>query len=367
MDYNTDKGKGGGYMEHDGDRGKQKKYVLAGIGFLAAAVLLLAAARKVPGFAVWYTEHIYPYCVMTVGRLCGIVPFSVAEAGLYILVIWIVSYTAVYWRNPMRIVSRVILLLGILLFSYAVNCGINYYSRPFADSLSYGQEEYSWKELEELCLYLTEKVNEYADYAGVRLESAEYGSMGPEAMQELGREYERLSGFYPRPKYLGIPWILSVQQLAGVYAPFTVEANYNNAMTAYNIPHTICHELSHLKGFMREDEANFIGFLACVGSGEPVFRYSGYTMGWIYAGNALASANMEAYQEIYEKLDGRVKADLQENNEFWERYEGRAAEAAEAVNDAYLKANSQEEGVESYGLVVDLMLGWFFQDVKEKE
>ena len=32
-------------------------------------------------------------------------------------------------------------------------------------------------------------------------------------------------------------------------------------MPFYNIPHTICHELSHLKGYMREDEANFIGYL----------------------------------------------------------------------------------------------------------
>ena len=36
---------------------------------------------------------------------------------------------------------------------------------------------------------------------------------------------------------------------------------------------------------------------------------------------------------------------------------------AEAVNDTYLKANSQEHGVESYGMVVDLMLGWFEETV----
>lgn len=46
-----------------------------------------------------------------------------------------------------------------------------------------------------------------------------------------------------------------MQQLCGVYSPFTVEANYNGDMPDYNVPHTLCHELSHLKGFMREDEA----------------------------------------------------------------------------------------------------------------
>ena len=70
-------------------------------------------------------------------------------------------------------------------------------------------------------------------------------------------------------------------------------------MPYYNIPHTICHELSHLKGFMREDEANFIGYLACIGSDSPDFRYSGYLTGWVYAGNALAKADLEAYYGLY--------------------------------------------------------------------
>ena len=29
------------------------------------------------------------------------------------------------------------------------------------------------------------------------------------------------------------------------------------------------------------------------------------------------------------------------------------------MNDTYLKANDQEQGVASYGMVVDLMLGWW--------
>ena len=154
-----------------------------------------------------------------------------------------------------------------------------------------------------------------------------------------------------------------MQQLAGIYSPFTVEANYNNAMVSYNIPHTICHELSHLKGFMREDEANFIGFLACLKSDERQFLYSAYVMGWVYAGNALAAADPESYVEIRSLLKEEILADLEANNQFWDQYEGKVADAAEAVNDTYLKANSQEHGVESYGMVVDLMLGWFEETV----
>ena len=71
--------------------------------------------------------------------------------------------------------------------------------------------------------------------------------------------------------------------------------------------------------------------------------------------------NPEAYLQIRSRLDERILADLEANNQFWDRYEGKVADAAEAVNDTYLKANRQEQGVASYGMVVDLMLGWYGQ------
>ncbi|MCI8454298.1 MAG: DUF3810 domain-containing protein, partial [Lachnospiraceae bacterium] len=36
--------------------------------------------------------------------------------------------------------------------------------------------------------------------------------------------------------------------------------------------------------------------------------------------------------------------------------EGKTAEVANQVNDVYLKANGQAEGIKTYGRVVDLML-----------
>ena len=138
-----------------------------------------------------------------------------------------------------------------------------------------------------------------------------------------------------------------------------MEANYNGDMTPYNIPHTACHELSHLRGFMREDEANFIGYLACIGSGDADFIYSGYLLGFIYAGNALAARDYRAYADLYYELPEAVQEDLLQNYIFWEAWDGAVAEAANRMNDTYLKINDQKDGVESYGRVVDLMLSHF--------
>ena len=55
-----------------------------------------------------------------------------------------------------------------------------------------------------------------------------------------------------------------------------MEANYNDVMYIMNKPDTFCHELAHLRGYIYEDEANFIGYLACVESEDAFFQYAGY-------------------------------------------------------------------------------------------
>ena len=90
---------------------------------------LLAAARKIPGFADWYTVHVYPLWVNLLGRLFGILPFSAAEIGIYLLLLAAVVY-GVRRRSLSGIFSRAVLLAGALLLSYSLNCGINYYCVP---------------------------------------------------------------------------------------------------------------------------------------------------------------------------------------------------------------------------------------------
>lgn len=338
---------------------KNKQYAVTGGGLLVAAMILQAAARNISGFATWYAHHIYSALVGIFGRLFGIFPFSVVEICLYLLMILSVAYAVRFFREPLRLVSRTVFLVGLLLFSYTANCGVNYYAAPFSSYAGLETGLYAKEELEDLCRFLVGKINENMTEESYRGNRQAWRKEGIRAMGNIAGQYECLGGFYPNPKEVACSYLLSVQQLSGIYIPFTIEANFNGDMPDYNIPHTICHELSHLKGFMREDEANFIGYLACVSSERQAFRYSGYLMGWIYAGNALAKADMEIYMELRKQLDPQAEKDLQENNAFWDRYEGKVAEAANQWNDAYLKMNDQTDGVQSYGRVVDLMLAYY--------
>lgn len=185
------------------------------------------------------------------------------------------------------------------------------------------------------------------------------GRTGQRAMEKLGQRYRRLSGHYPFPKPVLNTWILSIQQTTGVYSPFTVEANYNRDIAYYDIPFTICHELSHLRGYMQEEEANFIGVLATIGADDLYFNYSGYVSAWVYAGNALAQIDSTAFATLYSRINARTRQDMLYNNAYWQQFEGKPAEAHEQLNDAYLKMQGQASGVRSYGHVTDLMLEYF--------
>lgn len=331
---------------------------------LAAAALLLWAARKVPGFAEWYSSTIYPILVTVIGGFYGLAPVSVVEWMLYGLVILLFYLLIRNRNNPVRILKHYSLIAGVLLFLYASCCGINYYRIPFSSYYIYdmqsgqnGTQETKTTSLRALCGWLTEEVNRtYGELDNSEDHFVNMQEKGITAMRRLAEQYPSLDGYYPRPKPVMVSEILSIQQCSGVYSPFTIEANYNKDMVAYNIPHTICHEMSHLRGFMREDEANFIGYLACLKSEDADFRYSGYLLGWIYAGNALAKVDMDEYTRLHGLLRPEVREELEENSEFWARYEGEVSEAQEKVNDAYLKVNGQAEGVLTYGRVVDLML-----------
>lgn len=331
-------------------------YLITTVYLLVAAGVLQVVARQIVGFGQWYATHIYPVIVNVWGRICGIFPFSVLEIGGYLVLAGLLVYGIYHRKEGGRIISRMVFILGLLAFIYTTNCGINYYRRPFSSYLDLEVRESSVEELTALCQFLTDKVNETVDKTTME---RGWPKEARECMQELGEQYPELGGYYPVPKPLTVSRILSVQQLCGVYAPFTVEANFNQEMTTYNIPHTMCHELSHLKGFMREDEANFIGYLACLKSDRRSFQYSGYLTGWVYATNALAKQDMDKYVELYRQLNEDTVRNLKENTEFWNQYDGKVAEASNKLNDTYLKMNDQQDGVKSYGQMVDLMLAYY--------
>lgn len=352
-----------------------RKLNMATAVFLAMTLLLQLLAREVSGFAQIYSVTVYRFLVGTVGRVTSLLPFSVVEMGLYALLLGlasgliylIVTVVRKQWKLLQavgRALQVLIFAVAALLLSYTVGCGINYHRTAFSVEAGFPVDQYSCEDLVALCEYLVGQINEAAqeittDEAGCLVLSGDVHATARAAMSALGQKYEQLDGFYPNPKGVVVSRIFSVQKLEGVYSPFTLEANYNREMPEVNIPVAICHELSHLRGYMREDEANFIAYLACLQSEDPQFVYSGAILALVHSANALyRDGAAEEYARIYGMLCETAQTDLAADRAFWKQFDGKVAEVSNKVNDTYLKINKQEDGVKSYGRMVDLLLAW---------
>lgn len=365
---------------------KRRLYLLALLLDLLALAANQLAARS-SAFANAYSHYVYRVLSLGIGSVTGLLPFSVVELLLYATILFVLfdfvkqlrraihAFTA----RPLRhFLGHLFLILSALLVLYVFLCGINYHRTSFSQEagLSVTLDEhgtvYDEADLIALCDYLVTEINDTeaqldVPFIGQTTETPKAsaawlwhaGRTGQRAMEKLGQRYSRLSGHYPFPKPILNTWLLSVQQTTGVYSPFTVEANYNRDIAYYDIPFTICHELSHLRGYMQEEEANFIGVLATIGADDLYFNYSGYVSAWVYAGNALARIDSTAFATLYARINARTRQDMLYNNAYWKQFEGKPAEAHEQLNDAYLKMQGQATGVRSYGHVTDLMLEYF--------
>jgi hypothetical protein len=337
---------------------------------------LIFASSSLPGFAESYAERIYPYLSRGLNAVTSLVPFSLAEILVYFLIAFLI---AAFVRFVVRLIrlkgkrgetaARFLINLlcgaGILLFLFTINCGINYYRSTFAQTCGLTVKESSSEELIELCKSLAEDSN--ALRAKVKTDSnavmllhkrdfRENADTARVSFDRLSAEYPLLYSGYGAPKPVLASLAMSQCNITGIFFPFTFEANVNTDVPEYTIPFTMCHELSHLRGYMREDEANFIAYLACRSSDDIDFRYSGAAMAFTYASNALFATDSQKAAQIFSTLSEGVRRDLAFNNKYWSRFTGPAADAADSINDNYLKANSQKDGVQSYGRMVDLLL-----------
>ena len=340
------------------DKRKNKRILIISAVLFTAALILSVASRKIPGAADWYTAYIYPVWVGTLGRLSGIFPFSAAEMICLALPLLLIADIVINLRMPISILMHILLITALLFFLYEANCGVNYYSRPFTDPAAVREAEFSEDELAGFCEYISQELsrNYVSEYPG----RSETARIARESMIRLSSSYPELAGFYPRPKQLAfISRLFSSMGVSGIYSPFTIESNINGEMPDMEKPFTSCHELSHLRGFMNEGEANYIGWLACIGSEDTAFRRSGWLIAWSYAGNALKRTSRSRYNTIYRTLPDDAVRELTHNYIFWTTLETKASDVQDRINDAYLKSNGLESGIASYGQLTDLMLLWF--------
>ena len=150
-----------------------------------------------------------------------------------------------------------------------------------------------------------------------------------------------------------------------------MEANYNPVVYEVNLPVTICHEFTHLKGNIFEDEAGYYAFLACMTSDSPDFRYSAYVsaLEWLDVDFGDDDDAWLAYDEIHAAISPQLDQDMYTfvPESYWTEHKETdefiptaiVEETADMVMDTSLKVNGIVEGKHSYHGMTALLLHHF--------
>lgn len=355
-------------------------------------------AWKSTAFADFYTNNIFLNLTSVLGRITNLAPFSVGELLLVLVVLYVALtvlfiflhtvFLGIYKLNENKgkvleglkkhfdrasdvfyRTTPVLLAIACVLMSF--NCFVLYHCSKL--ELYNKSAEYDLGQLAELRDYVVKKCNELSkmvprDERGYVAYDGDMAAKAVSNMEELSDEYPRLGGFYSRPKELFFSEFMCQQYMQGYYFPFSMEANINSKMYIMNKPYTMCHELAHTHGYIYEDEANFLGFKACISSDDVVYQYSGYLGVLNYINNDFYKAVSKEEYNSHVKISDRVKFDNQfVTEEEWKEVEKNAViktetvkKAADIFVDTNLKVNGVLEGKVNYTRVVGLIMDYYY-------
>jgi hypothetical protein len=331
----------------------------------------------------WLTEQVTTPLKQAIGRMCYLTEISVMEVlGVFLVLagaaylIWsIIAIKRAAGRRWDRFYSAALGVACIGLAIYAGFCflwGINFWADSFQDRSGIYAEPVAQEDLEAVTRYFAGQLTEAADEV-LRDETglfavprSEILAKSPEIYEPLEKEFACLEFDDPGVKAMKFSRLMSIIDFTGFYCPWTGESNVNVDSPACLLPATVAHELAHQRGFASEQECNFLSVLASTTSGDAVYEYAGWLLGYIHLGNALYRVDPDTYWEIRGSLPESVQLDLTNNNAYWKQFRNTVVQTvSKKVYDGTLKAYGDERGIQSYGMVVDLLVVYYKEMAKE--
>jgi hypothetical protein len=171
--------------------------------------------------------------------------------------------------------------------------------------------------------------------------------------RRLGQPARATSG---RPKSTLLNPYFRWAAIDGMTDPFFLETLVADDALPIERPFIIAHEWGHLAGYAQESEANFLGWLTCLDSGEQA-QYSAWLALYWHLAAALPAADRRVVDAA---LHEGPKRDLRAIVARYQQSAPRVRVVAWTLYDRFLKANRVAEGVASYDAVVSLVVGTRF-------
>lgn len=365
---------------------KFKKNTIICIGIIIFISVLNFMSVYIKGFADIYRKYVFVHISSIFSWLTNIYRYSVGEVMITMivfivlmgLIIFIAGFMKYKWLKSLRRIYFKIVLY-ILIFIYAtetLNCFILYHTTTIENTLYKDIDLSSDISDGERLIYVyntvVDNINKLSskmkrDSDGDLIKNYSYNECKA-ALRNISDRFTCLSGYYPSPKEIYYSDIMTQQYLAGIYFPFSMEANYNKLMYISNMPSTICHELSHLKGYIRENEANYLSFVACIESDNEFLQYSGYLSVFYYLLDDIETYATEEEKTNMHKIDKRAYDDtIFVKEDVFNKIEEKSLVSTDTLSDATdkfidsnLKINGVSSGMDNYNEVVRLLIFYYF-------
>ncbi len=322
----------------------------AGITFFLTEL----AARNPEIVEKYYTQGIYPVIATFLSFLSNLFPFSLGDLfyGFLILLPVVLILLAVLKRIAWKFALKFSLnILALVYISFYFLWGFNYYRSDLNQRLGISEQKPDTANFIRVFENLVEQVNaSRTDFETIT--KAEIDSL-VEVSFEKWAPVLKLQ--YPlgrrRAKEITLSRFFAQAGISGYYGPFFNEVHINRHNLPLEYPFVLAHEKAHQFGITSEAEANFYAWVVCSQSESKHLQYSAnlaILRYFLYQGNRL-----EELLQIIENLDEGVKADFRKIRQHWQELRNeKIDQAASKANDAYLKANKIEKGIQDYTGVV---------------
>ncbi len=345
---------------------------------LPLQIVLVQFAGKYPAFIeTYYSNGVYPIISKFLRVFLGWIPFSFGDVLLgtllFLFLRFIYRLIKSRFKNVLPKLLSFTAVLSVIYFFFYFFWGLNYYRESLAKNLDLEQSAYTTEELLVLAKKLINKTNEL-QIAITKSDTAKViNQYQPKEMYKIAIDgYDNLSKTYPQLVYKNKSVKSSLMSLfqsyngtSGYMNPLTGEAQVNDKIPKTGYPVVTCHEMAHQIGWAAENEANFVGFLAATHNKDMYFKYSGYKMAMRYVIYELYKRDKKLYKEVYKTINKGIKKDIKDGYAFWKKYKNPFEPLIKKGYNAYLKANKQQNGIQSYNYVVDLLVAYYLKETKD--
>ncbi|MBR5241866.1 MAG: DUF3810 domain-containing protein [Clostridia bacterium] len=353
----------------------KRKIPFISLSIIALSLLCLILsriARASYSFSDFIEKNISSYLRLAMEKLTGWFSFSLFEVfiiSLPILIAGVITLSVIAFKRRRGgiFILRLFSFVCHIFVTYTLTTGISYHTTPVAEKI--GLDTSDEITVEDIA-YTAERVIEEIDFLTARLTYLDGESRMEYSFAELSERISEAYAIFNGEHLLFLDYAsvakpikgsetMTAFRLSGIYTFYTGESNINMAYPDYNLPFSVAHELAHARGVMREDEANFVAFLVCIGSPDPFIRYSGYVNLLEYLISAIYKMDKDIYNGILEKIDGAVLNDIRASSAVSrEHANGFIGNLSNKFNDMYLKANGTA-GTVSYSMVTKLAVAYY--------